>query len=249
VPVLGLLLVCSPRALAALEVPYLAGRVNDTAGMVPEDVEARLETRLAQLEQERGAQIVVLTVPSLEGDSLEDFSLRVVETWKLGRGDADDGALLLIARDDRKLRIEVGYGLEPVLTDATSRRILENVVRPRFREGDFADGIEQGVAAMIAAIEGDTELLPQAEQRRSPLPATLGGCLSQLLFFVFLLFVLNRIGRRFGGRAWSTHHGGWLPPVAGGGRRRGGFSGGGFSGRGFSGGGGGFGGGGASSGW
>jgi uncharacterized protein len=149
---------------AALEVPYLSGRVVDAAGMLPADAKGRVEQKLEAFERATGAQIAVLTIPSLEGDPLEDFSMRVVETWKLGRESEDDGALLLIARDDRKMRIEVGYGLEGQLTDLMAGRILDEMVRPKFRDGDFAGGIETGVDAMLGVLEG-REVLPAAPAR------------------------------------------------------------------------------------
>jgi uncharacterized protein len=153
----------APSAAAGLEVPFLAGRVNDLADLVPPEVEMRLEARLERLENERGAQVVVLTVPSLEGEILEEYSLRVAETWGIGRGEADDGALLLIARDDRKMRLEVGYGLEPTITDLASKRILDDLLRPRFRAGDFAGGIEAAVEAMAGLIAGEDVLPRPAE--------------------------------------------------------------------------------------
>ncbi len=124
-------------AVLALEVPYLAGRVNDQANLLEDGFEGQLEERLRLLEEETGAQVAVLTIPSLEGDPLEDFSMRVVETWKLGRAGADDGVLILIARDERRMRIEVGYGLEPVLTDAEAGRIVSRMMAPKFRSGDL----------------------------------------------------------------------------------------------------------------
>ncbi len=139
---------------AAIEVPYLSGRVNDAAAMIPPATRDRIESKLAELEKGTTAQLAVLTVASLDGEPLEDFSIKVAETWKLGRKGKDNGALLLIAKDDRKMRIEVGYGLEETLTDAMCRRILDGVVRPRFRAGDYGGGVEAGVDAVIAAIEG-----------------------------------------------------------------------------------------------
>lgn len=182
-------------AAAALEVPYLAGRVNDLAGMVPADARERLELLLSELETETGAQIAVLTIPALEGEALEEYSLRVAETWALGREEFDDGALLLIARDDRKMRIEVGYGLEPTLTDAISRRILDNVIRPRFRQGDFGGGIEAGVEAIAAIVRGEGELPPpEAGDEAMPLA---GRLLGSLFFFSIVgLFSLAAIGTR-----------------------------------------------------
>ena len=113
-------------ALGALEVPYLAGRVNDLADLMTEEEELRVTSKLEGFERATGAQIAVLTVPTLEGEVLEEYSLRVVETWGLGRAEQDDGVLLLVARDDRKMRIEVGYGLEGDLTDVQCGRILRN---------------------------------------------------------------------------------------------------------------------------
>lgn len=148
---------------AALEVPYLTGRVNDLAGIIPGDVQQRVETVLAALENDTGAQVAVLTLPSLEGESLEDYSLRVAETWGLGRKDHDDGVLFLIARDDRKMRLEVGYGLESRLPDALCGRILDNVVRPEFRAGRFGDGVEQAVNLVATAVRGEAVDVPDSD--------------------------------------------------------------------------------------
>jgi uncharacterized protein len=146
--------------VSALEVPYLSGRVNDQANLLDASFETALEERLRLLEEQTGAQVAVLTIPSLEGDPLEDFSMRVVETWKLGREGIDDGVLVLIARDDRRMRIEVGYGLEPVLTDAQAGRIIDRLMAPRFREGDFNGGVDAAVGAVAAAIRGEPLELP-----------------------------------------------------------------------------------------
>jgi len=152
-------------AVIALEVPYLSGRVNDQANLLDDGFEGQLEERLRLLEEETGAQVAVLTIPSLEGDPLEDFSIRVVETWKLGRADADDGVLILIARDERRMRIEVGYGLEGVLTDAQSGRIIDQLMSPRFREGDFSGGVGAAVEAVSSAIRGEPLDLPEKSTR------------------------------------------------------------------------------------
>lgn len=154
----GLLLLA--LAAAAREVPYLTGRVNDTAEMIPPETEARIDEKLAALEQATGAQMAVLTIPSLDGEVLEEYSLRVAETWELGRAEQDDGLLLLVARDDRKMRLEVGYGLEGQLTDAQSGRILNNILRPAFRAGDFGGGIEAGVDAVIGTLQGEDVIPP-----------------------------------------------------------------------------------------
>ncbi len=149
---------------AALEVPRLSSRVTDLASMLDPAVRERLETKLRDLEGRTGAQVAVLTIPSLEGDSLERYSVAVAQSWKLGRKGIDDGVLFLVAKNDRQMRIEVGYGLEAKLTDALTRDILDNRVRPRFRAGDFAGGIEAGVDAIAAIIEGKS--LPAAPAAR-----------------------------------------------------------------------------------
>jgi uncharacterized protein len=128
-------------------------------------VAVAIEEELRKLEEDTGAQVAVLTIPSLDGESLEEYALRVAETWKLGRGKFDDGALVLIARDDRQMRIEVGYGLEPSITDATSRRILDEMMRPRFREGDFDGGVENAVKAIGGLVRGEENVLPPPDPK------------------------------------------------------------------------------------
>jgi uncharacterized protein len=160
-PALLLLAALAPVA-AAIEVPYLTGRVNDYAGMMSQEARDRVERKLEAYEKETATQIAVLTLESLDGESLEDFSVKVAETWKLGQKGKDNGVLLLIAKGDRKMRLEVGYGLEGTLTDALSRRILDGVVRPRFRAGDYAGGVESGVDAVIAALGG--KAIPEAPE-------------------------------------------------------------------------------------
>src|SRR5262249_39919291 len=148
-----LLLALAPGG-TALDVPFLSAGVNDLAGALSPAARERLEATLRDLETRTGAQVAVLVIPSLEGESLEAYSVRVAQTWKLGRKGVDDGVLFLVARNDRKMRIEVGYGLEPKLTDALTRAILDERVRPRFRANDFDGGVEAGVQAIAAAIEG-----------------------------------------------------------------------------------------------
>jgi uncharacterized protein len=155
-------------ATGALDVPFLTGRVNDLAGALSPAARDRLETRLRDLERRTGAQVAVLVIPSLQGESLEAYSVRVAQTWKLGRKGVDDGILFLVAKNDRKMRIEVGYGLEPKLTDARSRAILDERVRPRFRANDFDGGIEAGVDAIGATIEGKPLARPPASRSRGP---------------------------------------------------------------------------------
>jgi uncharacterized protein len=181
-----LLAVLFASSVSALEVPYLSGRVIDTAGLLSPAAVDQLGEQLRVLEEGTGAQVVVLTIPSLEGDSLEDFSLRVVETWKLGRADVDDGVLVLIARDDRKMRIEVGYGLEGALTDAQSGRIIDRVMAPRFRAGDFDGGVAGAVEAVSAAIRGEELPLPE--------PQTTSTGFDPAGLIVFFIFGLPFIG-------------------------------------------------------
>jgi uncharacterized protein len=224
----------------ALDVPALRGRVNDYAGLLPSARAQALEQRLAQFENETGHQIAVLTIPSLEGEDIEGFGIRVAENWKIGKKGFDNGAILVIAPKDKQLRIEVGYGLEGVLPDAIASRIIREVIVPRFQGGDFPGGVEAGVDAMMKVTRG--EALPEA-QRRKPeassrrFPAAL--VLPLLLLGFWLVSALTPQRRR---SAWSGRRGtGGVFP--------GGFGGGGFGGGGFSGGGGGFGGGGASGRW
>ena len=183
--------------ISALEVPYLAGRVNDQADLLDGGFESQLEENLRLLEEETGAQVAVLTIPTLDGDPIEDFSMRVVETWKLGREDADDGVLILIARDDRRMRIEVGYGLEGVLTDAQSGRIIDQLMAPRFREGDFSGGIGAAVDAVSSAIRGEPVDLPERQSQSTGVnPAS---------FIFLLIFGLPFIGTALtarGGAGW-----------------------------------------------
>jgi uncharacterized protein len=178
-------LLAAPGVLAAKDVPFLAGRVNDLAGLVPPPVRERLEARLEDLERRTGAQVAVLTVDTLEGDPVEDFAVRVFQTWKLGRRGVDDGVLFVVARQGRRMRIEVGYGLEERLTDARSRQILDDVVRPHFRNGNFGAGVEAGVEAIRATIEG-TALPPPRRARTQPFGSIVG-----LLAFagIFLLVI------------------------------------------------------------
>ncbi len=148
------LLLVLPAAVFALEVPYLSGHVVDEAQILSASTEDALSEKLAAHEKATSNQVVVLTIPSLEGEVLEQFSLRTAETWKLGQKDKDNGVLLLIARDERKLRIEVGYGLEGDLTDVQASRIIRGEIVPHFKDGDFDGGITAGVEAILGTIEG-----------------------------------------------------------------------------------------------
>jgi uncharacterized protein len=187
---------------AALEVPYLGGRVNDLAGMLTEAVEADLEQQLAALERETGSQVVVLTIPSLEGEPLEDFALRVAETWQLGRAGVDDGVLLLIARDERRVRIEVGYGLEGAIPDAAAHRIITGLITPRFRAGDFDGGVEDAVGAIAAAVRGEELALPEPPPRGAD---GLSGFAMLVFFGLFFLPFVNAALRTPGAGGWFLY--------------------------------------------
>lgn len=136
------------------EVPFLSARVNDYAGILSSQTVAELERQLRDHEMKTSNQVAVLTMSSLEGTSIEEFSLKVAESWKLGQKEKDNGVLLLIARDDRKLRIEVGEGLEGFLTDARSSQIIRHEIVPHFKKGDYDSGVRAGVAAILGTIEG-----------------------------------------------------------------------------------------------
>jgi len=142
------------NSIFALDVPYLSERVIDEVGILSTDAKLSLEKKLKEHETQTTNQVVVLIIPSLEGEVLEEFSMKVASTWKLGQKGKDNGVLLLIAKNDRKLRIEVGYGLEGSLTDALSSQIIRREITPAFKQGDFSRGVEQGVDAILAAILG-----------------------------------------------------------------------------------------------
>jgi len=139
---------------AQKDVPYLTGRINDVASVLSSSTVESLESELRAHEDSTSNQIAVLIIPSLDGEILEEYSLKVAETWKLGQKDKDNGVLLLVAINDRKMRIEVGYGLEGDLTDALSSRIIRNEIAPSFRQEDYNAGITNGVHAIMAAISG-----------------------------------------------------------------------------------------------
>ncbi|MBI5128820.1 MAG: YgcG family protein [Rhodopseudomonas palustris] len=151
----------APMAGAQVAVPQLTGRVVDQTGTLTPEATARLEQKLKDFEARKGSQIAVLLVPTTQPEAIEQFAIRVAEAWKIGRKKVDDGAILLVAKNDRKLRIEVGYGLEGALNDVTAKRIIDEIITPRFKNSDFSGGIEAGVDRMIGVIDG--EKLPAPE--------------------------------------------------------------------------------------
>lgn len=254
-PVLLLLALCAFNA-AALKVPPLQKRVNDRANLLSSSTAAELEQYLAAVEQSTGVQIALLTIDSLEGEALESYSIKVVENWKLGQAGKDNGVLLLLARDERKIRIETGYGLEDTLTDAVSGYIIRETIVPELKRGNFDAGLSNGIHAIGGVVTGDTPISTESMGRSSRRSSA--SALFPLLLFL-LFFLLNRLGsykanRRRGMSPLSAFLlGSMLGSASRGGHSgsfgSGGFSGGSFGGGGFSGGGGGFGGGGASGGW
>jgi uncharacterized protein len=263
---------------AALDVPPLTGRIVDNAHLLPEPLVKTLSDDLAAHEARTGNQVALLTLPSLEGEPLEEFSHRVATTWKLGHKGTDNGVLVLVVPGDRKVRIEVGYGLEGTLTDAKSSRIIREEMVPRFKDGDFPGGITAGVKAVLGTIEG-TYTPPERKVDRT---GSTGDSMWGIFFVAIVVGMLTAtiIGRHWKGSSVGSVmafvlalSSGWLLALAaavlvlvvtlaaaipssgrrygggGGGGSFGEFSGGGGFGGGFSGGGGGFGGGGASGSW
>jgi uncharacterized protein len=257
--------------------PALGSRVNDGVGVLSAADKTRLDAKLAALEQEKGAQLAVLIVPTTQPETIEQFGIRVAEAWKLGRKGIDDGALLLIAVNDRALRIEVGYGLEGALNDATAKRIVSELMVPPLKQGNYVGAVDAGLDAMIAVVRG--EALPAPRERGRGADSVFDSLESMAPFLFALVFLVGGVLRAIFGRFIAAGIIGtvagvivWLfvssliaagivallafvftlsARVGGGGLGGGGFSsrGGGFGGGGFSGGGGGFGGGGASGRW
>jgi uncharacterized protein len=196
------LLICWAFAASAdVAVPPLSGRVVDQTGTLSSDTIASLTQTLRGLELRKGSQVAVLIVPTTAPESIEQYSIRVAEAWKIGRKKIDDGALLVVAKDDRKLRIEVGYGLEGSLTDVTASRIISEIITPKFRSGDFAGGISAGVERMIAVIDGEPLPAPEPQQQQSfRAPAHLDDLFPLLLFGAIIVGGLSRalLGRLVG---------------------------------------------------
>jgi uncharacterized protein len=172
-----------------LTVPTLKARINDTANLLSKTAVQNLEKMLSEFERTDSTQIVVLTIASLEGEDIQEFSIKVAESWKIGQKGFDNGAILLIARDEKKIRIEVGRGLEGKLTDLTSGRIIKEKIRPRFAQGDFDGGVKDGLGAMIDAVRGEYKASkPNPSRSRS------SGVPTILTLSVFLLVILVFLG-------------------------------------------------------
>ena len=221
-----------PGARAAeLSVPTLTGRVVDRAGMLDDAGETHIEQAIQELERITGGQMAVLTVRTLGDDALELFSMRVAEAWKIGRRGQDDGALLVVVRDDRLMRLEVGLGWEGQINDARAGDIIRGMA-PFFRAGSFADGVTYAVEQVQTFVSGQAPVDPVQPPPMDPrVPGT------AFLIILLIIIVLNVLQARYGRRGYVVGGGGYSA------------RGGGFGGGGFSGGGGGFGGGGASGSW
>lgn len=261
------------QPLAAQPFPELTGPVVDGANIIPPAEEAALTGKLAALEQQTSRQLVVATVPDLGGLEIEDYGVQLGRKWGIGTREADNGAILLVAPNQRRVRVEVGLGLEPILTDAFSNRVIEDTIVPRFRSGDFPGGITAGTDALIAQLQAPPEVAERAvleaareRQARGSRQQGGGAGLLPMLFWALVIgFVLLSFARRSGGRRYRGKRrrgSGGVDPVVvlwgldllghaarGGGGGGGGFGGFGGGGGGFSGGGGSFGGGGASGSW
>ena len=177
------------RSLAELKLPEPKGFVNDFGGMLSPQIETELEARLQDFERETTNEIAVVTVPNLQGTTVEDFAVRLFEKWKIGKKDKDNGILLLIAKAERKMRIEVGYGLEPSLTDAEAYGIIVNNLRPRFQEGNFDAGVKEAVEQIEKGISG--EELPQASPGDQDGGSSRGPGGWAVLFIIFWVFKLS----------------------------------------------------------
>ena len=268
-------LLASLTVHAEMAVPPLKARVTDLTGTLSPSQRDTLERELQAFESRKGSQIAVLIVPTTQPEAIEQFSIHVAEAWKLGRKGVDDGVLLLVAKEDHELRIEVGYGLEGVIPDAVAKRVVSEIIIPYFKQGDFYGGIHAGVARLIRLIDGEPLPSPQARDNswagiQNLLPfafvaAIIGGGLLRALFGrligagvasgivgVVAWILLSSLGVALLAAlivfVFVLMAGVRIGPTGYGGLG-GGLGGGGFGGGGFSGGGGGFGGGGASGSW
>jgi uncharacterized protein len=269
---LGLLLLWATVAWAQVAVPELTRRVTDLTGTLSPDQVAALEGKLAAFEAQKGSQIAVLLVPTTAPEDIEQFGIRVADQWKVGRKRIDDGVILIVAKVDRKLRIEVGYGLEGVIPDAIAKRVIAETITPHFRGGDFYAGIDAGVTQLMTLIEGEPLPAPSAPEQAADdgsfvllvigglvfgwmlsllmsrpaaggLAALSSGAIGALLLGFTPLLLIIAVFVFAGVAGRGRHFGGWSS--GGGFGRGGGFGGGSWGG----GGGGGFGGGGASGSW
>jgi uncharacterized protein len=184
-------------AFLAIEIPPLTGRVVDLAGLLAPEQRRELEERLAREEEQSSVQIVVATIPTLESEPLEDFSIRLAEAWRIGQKGLDNGAIVIVVEDERRVRVEIGYGLEPVIPDGMAGRIIRERMTPRFREGDFYGGIDGGIDGLTLAAREEYPSTAEATEskRESGSPRIIIGFLVAALGLL-ILYALLRIARR-----------------------------------------------------
>lgn len=255
------LVLAAVLALAAwaqgLSFPDLTGRIVDQAGIITGPARGKIEQKLAEHDAKTSDQVVVATVTSLQGTSVEDYANRLFRHWKLGQAKTNNGVLLLVAPNEKKVRIEVGYGLEGQLTDAVASMIIQAALVPKFRAGDFAGGIEAAVEAIVSTLQGGTEWQERVKLRASPTNDSYDTLMFLLVVgFIIMIFIMQYKAdqqRGQGGRMHRKRGGNWIivdnSSSGWGGGGGSSWGGGGDSGGGFSGGGGDSGGGGASGSW
>jgi uncharacterized protein len=208
------LLLAASLSQAQIAVPVLTARVTDLTGTLSGEAVTRIETKLADLEAKKGSQIAVLMLPTTQPEDIEQFGIRVEDAWKLGRKGVDDGAYLIVAKNDRRARIEVGYGLEGALPDAIANRIITETITPHFKLGDYDGGVEAGVDQMISVVNGEPLPAPDTKWEHH---SSLGNLLPLLLVVVFvaggvLRAIFGRLlgsvatGGLTGGIAWLLSH-------------------------------------------
>ena len=200
-------------ATAALSYPKPTGYVNDFAAILSAEQKAALEERLIQLEKDRSVEFTVVTVKSLEGTTIEDYAVHLFETWQIGKKDKDNGLLFLIAPNERKVRFEVGYGLEPILTDAHTGRILDNYVLPEFKANRYSEGIIAGVTAVLPVLRGENVSDSAASPKKSSPLGFLNEGGFELIFFLGIIFLQYFVS--FLARSKSFWAGGVLGALAG----------------------------------
>src|SRR3984893_8167306 len=194
--VLALLLSVIALAAYALTFPELTGRVVDDDGILDPATKAALERKLAEFETKTTGQLVVVTLKSLQATSIEDYGYQLGRHWQIGQKEKNTGALLIVAPNERKVRIEVGYGLEGTLTDAGSKLIIENSIIPRFRFNDFAGGIDRGVDDIIQAVSVDSEEWKARAKQRPDDQSNLAELLTLLFFLVIFFIIVSSVARR-----------------------------------------------------
>jgi uncharacterized protein len=197
-----LMLTLLPHMTYALDAPPLKGRVNDYARLLTPEAVAQLEQKLAGFERETSNQVAVLTIPSLQGDDIDPFSIRVAEQWKLGQKGKDNGILLVIAQAERKVRIEVGMGLQGVLPDITASKIIREVMRPHLKSGNFDQAVNVGVDAIMAATRGEFKASPQDAVRRPGKKNSSSGLF--LVIALIAIAVCGMMSRYLGGAAGAV---------------------------------------------